>query len=259
MIRLFRIVTEAGCVGPNSIMVALVDCADALTGRCFGWRGISPTSPATTGMLVCLTRVRRQRCGQRCRYADRIVVHFSSWSARKVDGGMCSNGHWPFSSGVESCDWNMLASVVSIRDEADGIEYRIFLPQQKRDYKINDPGMRPGLCGFTWVDDGQGSVDAFIAANERFLRAIYRWTDARELGQPKPALCVSVFSLYSVVLSWWLASATRRPADVTFEFRGTGLRPTIAQGQTICKHANQIAGGVRQGSTRRAFYAHELH
>ena len=47
---------------------------------------------------------------------------FPAGRARKVDGGYVLNGHWPFSSGVNSCEWNMLASIVSSDDEADGIE-----------------------------------------------------------------------------------------------------------------------------------------
>jgi 3-hydroxy-9,10-secoandrosta-1,3,5(10)-triene-9,17-dione monooxygenase len=72
--------------------------------------------------------------------ADTLIASsfiFAAGRAKKVDGGYVLNGHWPFSSGVESCDWNMLASVVSSDDEADGIEYRIFL-LNKSDYKIND-------------------------------------------------------------------------------------------------------------------------
>src|ERR1700745_3671281 len=62
---------------------------------------------------------------------------FPAGRARKVEGGYVLRGSWPFSSGVESCEWNMLASVVSSDDEADGIEYRIFL-LPKGGYKILD-------------------------------------------------------------------------------------------------------------------------
>ena len=71
---------------------------------------------------------------------------FSAGRATKVDGGYLLNGHWPFSSGVESCEWNMLASVVSSEDEADGIEYRIFL-LNKKDYRINDIWNATGFRG----------------------------------------------------------------------------------------------------------------
>ena len=67
-------------------------------------------------------------------------------------------GRFPRAS--SSCDWNMLASVVSSDDDADGIEYRIFL-LNKSEYKINDTWNATGLCGTgsndVWV------TDAFIA------------------------------------------------------------------------------------------------
>src|ERR1700741_1031421 len=71
---------------------------------------------------------------------------FPAGRARKVDGGFRLRGSWPFSSGVASCDWNMLASFVSSGDEADGIEYRIFL-LHKNDYDIVDTWNSVGLRG----------------------------------------------------------------------------------------------------------------
>ena len=69
-------------------------------------------------------------------------------------------GSWPFSSGVDSSEWNMLASVVSPDDEADGIEYRIFL-LNKSDYKIKDTWNSAGLRG-TGSNDVEVE-DAFVA------------------------------------------------------------------------------------------------
>ena len=66
--------------------------------------------------------------------ADALIASsfiFPAGRARKVDGGYVLSGNWPFSSGVESCEWNMLASVVVSDDEADGVEYRIFLVNKK--------------------------------------------------------------------------------------------------------------------------------
>src|SRR3979411_2200676 len=51
---------------------------------------------------------------------------FPAGPARQVDGGYRLKGRWPFSSGVDSSEWNMLAAIVASEDEADGIEYRIF-------------------------------------------------------------------------------------------------------------------------------------
>src|SRR5437016_4855399 len=85
-----------------------------------------------------------------------------SWAgrARRVDGGYVLQGHWPFSSGVDSSAWNMLAGIVASDDEADGIEYRIFL-LPKRDYKIIDNWDAAGLRG-TGSNDVEVD-EAFVA------------------------------------------------------------------------------------------------
>ncbi|RZI37876.1 acyl-CoA dehydrogenase, partial [Herbaspirillum sp. HC18] len=71
---------------------------------------------------------------------------FPAGRATRVEGGYRLHGSWPFSSGVASCGWNMLASVVYSDDEADGIEYRIFL-LPKSDYKVLDTWNVAGLRG----------------------------------------------------------------------------------------------------------------
>ena len=85
---------------------------------------------------------------------------FPSGRARRVDGGYVLQGRWPFSSGVDSSEWNMLASVVSSDDEADGIEYRIFLVN-KSDFRILDTWNATGLRG-TGSNDVEVK-DAFVA------------------------------------------------------------------------------------------------
>src|SRR6185295_14282165 len=69
---------------------------------------------------------------------------FPAGRAKKVDGGYRLSGRWPFSSGVDPSEWNMLAGIVASDDEADGIEYRIFL-LPKRDYKVIDNWHASGL------------------------------------------------------------------------------------------------------------------
>jgi 3-hydroxy-9,10-secoandrosta-1,3,5(10)-triene-9,17-dione monooxygenase len=124
---------------------------------------------------------------------------FPAGRARKVDGGYVLRGSWPFSSGVDSCDWNMLASVVSSDDEADGIQYRIFL-LNKADYRIRDTWNATGLRG-----TGSNDVDvkdAFVA--EEMTLAV---SDLD--GGPTPGSAVNpnalyelpVFSLFPYVLS----------------------------------------------------------
>ena len=71
---------------------------------------------------------------------------FPAGRAKKVDGGYVLRGAGRFIPGSNRSEWNMLASVVSSEDEADGIEYRIF-PCQKSDYKIQGYLVCGGLRG----------------------------------------------------------------------------------------------------------------
>lgn len=124
---------------------------------------------------------------------------FPAGRARKVEGGYRLHGRWPFSSGVDSCAWNMLAGIVSSDDEADGIEYRIFLlPRQ--DYKIVDMWNAAGL-------KGTGSND--VAVDDAFVADSMSISVADIAGGPSPGSIVNsnplytlpVFALFPFVLS----------------------------------------------------------
>ena len=124
---------------------------------------------------------------------------FPAGRARKVDGGYVLRGSWPFSSGVDSSEWNMLASVVSSDDEADGIEYRIFL-LNKSDYKINDTWNATGLRG-TGSNDVE-VTDAFVA--EPMTLAVSDLDGGPTPGSavnPNALYALPVFSLFPYVLS----------------------------------------------------------
>lgn len=124
---------------------------------------------------------------------------FPAGRARRVEGGYRLRGSWPFSSGVASCEWNMLASVVSPEDEADGIEYRIFLIH-KNDYKILDTWDAAGLRG-TGSNDVEVR-DAFVA--EPMTVAVSDLAGGPTPGStvnPNPLYALAVFSLFPYVLS----------------------------------------------------------
>ena len=124
---------------------------------------------------------------------------FPAGRARKVDGGYVLRGSWPFSSGVDSSEWNMLASVVSSDDEADGIEYRIFL-LNKSDYKILDTWNATGLRG-TGSNDVEVN-DAFVA--EPMTLAVSDLDGGPTPGSavnPNALYALPVFSLFPYVLS----------------------------------------------------------
>jgi 3-hydroxy-9,10-secoandrosta-1,3,5(10)-triene-9,17-dione monooxygenase len=124
---------------------------------------------------------------------------FPSGRAHKVDGGYRLRGHWPFSSGVSSSDWNMLGAVVSSDDEADGIEYRIFL-LHKNDYEVTDTWNASGLRG-TGSNDVE-VVDTFVA--ESMTVAVSDLSGGPTPGSadnPNALYALPVFSLFPYVLS----------------------------------------------------------
>jgi 3-hydroxy-9,10-secoandrosta-1,3,5(10)-triene-9,17-dione monooxygenase len=197
---LFRILQPKRVGGSELDYVALVDCADALgqADASVAWNFANLASHHW--MLGMFERAAQDAVWSRD--ADALIASsfiFPAGRARKVEGGYVLNGHWPFSSGVESCDWNMLASVVSSEDEADGIEYRIFL-LNRREYIINDTWNATGLCG-TGSNDVRVS-EAFVA--EKMTVAVSDLTGGPTPGSvinPNPLYALPVFSLFPYVLS----------------------------------------------------------
>jgi 3-hydroxy-9,10-secoandrosta-1,3,5(10)-triene-9,17-dione monooxygenase len=197
---LFRIVQPRRVGGSELDYVALVDCADALAqaDASAAWNFANLASHHwMLGMFD-----RRAQDAVWNNDANALIASsfiFPAGRAKKVDGGYVLNGHWPFSSGVESCDWNMLASVVSSDDEADGIEYRIFL-LNKRDYLINDIWNATGLRG-TGSNDVR-VADAFVPV--QMTIAVSDLTGGPTPGSavnPNALYALPVFSLFPYVLS----------------------------------------------------------
>jgi len=197
---LFRIVQPKRVGGAELDYVALVDCADAL-GRAdasVAWNFANLSSHHW--MLGMFDRRAQDRVWDK----DANVLIASSFifpagRATKVDGGYVLRGSWPFSSGVESCEWNMLASVVASDDEADGIEYRVFL-LPRSDYKIIDTWNATGLQG-TGSNDVEVS-DAFVA--EPMTVAVADLAGGPTPGSaanPNALYALPVFSLFPYVLS----------------------------------------------------------
>ena len=197
---LFRILQPKRVGGFEFDYVALVDCADAL-GRADASVAWNFANLASHHWMLGMFDVRAQ---DRVWSTDVNALIASSFifpagRARKVDGGYVLRGSWPFSSGVDSCEWNMLASVVSSDDEADGIEYRIFL-LNKCDYKIVDTWNATGLRG-TGSNDVE-VADAFVA--EPMTVAVSDLAGGSTPGSavnPNPLYALPVFSLFPYVLS----------------------------------------------------------
>ena len=197
---LFRIVQPKRVGGSEFDYVALVDCAEAI-GRADASVAWNLANLASHHWMLGMFDGRAQDLiwGRDANALIASSFIFPAGRARKVDGGYTLRGNWPFCSGVDSCEWNMLASVVSTDDEADGIEYRIFL-LNKSDYQIIDTWNATGLRG-TGSNDVEVR-DAFVA--EPMTVAV------NDLGGgPTPGSAVNsnalyalpVFSLFPYVLS----------------------------------------------------------
>jgi 3-hydroxy-9,10-secoandrosta-1,3,5(10)-triene-9,17-dione monooxygenase len=197
---LFRIVQPKRVGGSELDYVALVDCADAigLADASVAWNFANLASHHwMLGMFDKRAQDLVWNEDVNALIASSFI--FPAGRARKVDGGYVLRGSWPFSSGVDSSEWNMLASVVSSDDEADGIEYRIFLVN-KSDYKIVDTWNATGLRG-TGSNDVEVN-DAFVA--EPMTIAVHDLAGGPTPGSavnPNALYTLPVFSLFPYVLS----------------------------------------------------------
>src|SRR5499427_4528187 len=88
-------------------------------------------------------------------------IALAAGRARKAPGGFIVNGHWPFSSGVDNSDWDMLAVTVFDDDGKTPIDWRLCLVP-KSDYEVIDSWYAMGMAG-------TGSKD--VAVSELFVPA----------------------------------------------------------------------------------------
>ena len=197
---LFRIVQPKRVGGSELDYVALVDCADVI-GQADASAAWNFANLSSHHWMLAMFDKRAQDLvwGKDPNVLVASSFIFPAGRARKVDGGYVLRGSWPFSSGVDSCEWNMLASVVSSDDEADGIEYRIFLVN-KNDYSIKDTWDATGLRG-TGSNDVEVH-DAFVA--QAMTVAVSDLAGGPTPGSavnPNPLYTLPVFSLFPYVLS----------------------------------------------------------
>ncbi len=197
---LFRIVQPKRVGGSELDYVALVDCADVI-GQADASAAWNFANLSSHHWMLAMFDKRAQDLvwGKDPNVLIASSFIFPAGRARKVEGGYVLRGSWPFSSGVDSCEWNMLASVVSSDDEADGIEYRIFLVN-KSEYRIKDTWDATGLRG-TGSNDVEVH-DAFVA--EPMTVAVSELAGGPTPGSvvnPNALYTLPVFSLFPYVLS----------------------------------------------------------
>jgi 3-hydroxy-9,10-secoandrosta-1,3,5(10)-triene-9,17-dione monooxygenase len=71
-------------------------------------------------------------------------IALAAGRGRRVDGGFVVSGRWPFSSGVDNSQWNMLA--VTVYEDAKAVDWRLCLVP-KKDYEIIDTWYAMGMVG----------------------------------------------------------------------------------------------------------------
>jgi 3-hydroxy-9,10-secoandrosta-1,3,5(10)-triene-9,17-dione monooxygenase len=197
---LFRILQPMRIGGAELDYVALVDCAELL-GQADASVAWNLANLASHHWMLGMFEHKAQDLVWG-RDPDTLIASsfiFPAGRATRIEGGYRLHGSWPFSSGVASCEWNMLASVVYSDDEADGIEYRIFL-LPKGDYKVLDTWNVTGLRG-------TGSCD--VEVRDTFVPDYMTLAVGDLAGGPTPGSRVNpnplymlpVFSLFPYVLS----------------------------------------------------------
>src|ERR1700712_269023 len=197
---LFRILQPKRVGGSEFDYVALVGCADAL-GQADASAAWNFANLSSHHWMLAMFDKRAQDLVWN-KDVNALIASsfiFPAGRARKVDGGYVLSGSWPFSSGVDSSEWNMLASVVASDDEADGIEYRVFL-LNKSDYTIKDTWNATGLRG-TGSNDVEVN-DAFVA--EPMTIGVHELAGGPTPGSavnPNSLYALPVFSLFPYVLS----------------------------------------------------------
>jgi len=71
-------------------------------------------------------------------------IALAAGRGKRVSGGFQVSGKWPFSSGVDNSDWNMLA--VTIYEEDKAVDWRLCLVP-KSDYQVIDTWYAMGMVG----------------------------------------------------------------------------------------------------------------
>jgi 3-hydroxy-9,10-secoandrosta-1,3,5(10)-triene-9,17-dione monooxygenase len=123
---------------------------------------------------------------------------FPAGSARKVEGGYRLSGRWPFSSGVDPSQWNMVGGIV--RDEnGRTLEHRVFIADA-RDYGVIDTWFVTGLRG-TGSKDVE-MTDVFIPEHRTMSLAALAGgpTPGSEIN-PAPLYRLSAPSLFTFVVA----------------------------------------------------------
>lgn len=185
--------------------------------------------------------------------ADSLIASsfvFPAGRARTETGGYVISGRWPFSSGVDPSDWDLLGGLVA-QDDGALPEQRIFLLHRSQ-YRIIDNWYAGGLRG-----SGSKDVEAF----EQFVPEHRTLAVAQTKGGPTPGSALNpgplfqipVFALFPYMLSGVaLGIAEGMIDDYTAEATGraakmTGIR--LAELQSVQMRVGEAAAYARASRT----------
>ena len=132
---------------------------------------------------------------------------FPAGRAQRVEGGYRISGRWPFSSGVDPSDWDLLAGQVAA-GEGEPPEQRVFL-LHKSQYTVHDTWFAGGLRG-------TGSKD--VEVREQFVPGHRTLAVADMKGGPTPGSAVNPGALF------------RMPVFAMFPYMLSGVALGIAEG-----------------------------
>ncbi len=144
---------------------------------------------------------------------------FPAAKAKKVQDGYVISGRWPFSSGSDPSEWNMLAGLAYLDDNAPP-EQRIFMLERSQ-YKVHDTWHAGGLRG-------TGSQD--VEAKEQFVPEHRTLAVADTKGGPTPGSAVNPGPLFQV------------PVFAMFPYMLSGVALGIAEGmiEEFLKKSNSV-------------------
>jgi 3-hydroxy-9,10-secoandrosta-1,3,5(10)-triene-9,17-dione monooxygenase len=150
---------------------------------------------------------------------------FPAGRARRVAGGYEISGRWPFSSGVDPSDWNMLAGTVQGEAGAPP-EQRSFLLHRSQ-YQVIDTWHAGGLRG-------TGSKD--VEAKEQFVPEHLTLAVAHTRGGPTPGSALNPGPLFQM------------PVFAMFPYMLSGVALGIAEGLIDAFAAGSAGRGKMTGA-----------
>ena len=247
---LFRIVQPKRVGGAELDYVSLVDFPAELAKGCASTGWLLANLASHHWMLGLFPEAAQDRIWSES--PDALIASsfvFSAGRAERVEGGYVISGRWPFSSGVDSSDWNMLTAFVE-RPEGPP-EQRIFLVHRS-DYRIIDTWHAAGLRG-TESNDVE-CRDVFVPGEMTLaVSELKGGPTPGSSANPNPLYALPVFALFPFVISGVaLGNAEGVWADYVASIRGRASRYTGARISELQSTQIKIAeAGARIDTARR--------